>query len=410
MATFDLLVSRVTGPLAAHAAGFAAELTARGYAASSVRQHLGLMAELSRWLADQGLDAGRVSSAAAGQFAAVMRARRRSPVSARGLAPVLGYLRDVNVAPVAGVAAASGGAREMLLAAFRQYLRCERGVCERTVFLYAPYAASFLARLGDPLPQALLDLTGAQVLGIVSDQLRHGSAADVKQIATVDRVLLRFLHATGRVPASLTHAVPAVAQWRLAGLPRRLDTSTVAALLDSCDRGTELGARDYAAMLLSARLGLRRGEVAMLTLGDVHWRIGELTVGGKGGRRDRLPLPWDVGGALADYLRIRRPPRTATRAVFLTVRAPRKALSRRGVAAIVPHACQRAGISPCGGAHALRHTLASDLLAAGASLADVGELLRHVNVATTAIYAKVDRAALAVLIRPWPALQDGERR
>jgi integrase/recombinase XerD len=199
--------------------------------------------------------------------------------------------------------------------------------------------------------------------------------------------------------APVAQAVPAVANRRGCGLPRALPPATVAKLLASCDRRTRLGRRDYAMLMLLARLGLRAGEVASMSLDDLGWRAGELIVHGKGGRDDRLPLPCDVGAALAAWLRSR--PRVTTRAVFLRATAPTGAITSAGVTWAVYNACDRSGV-PRAGAHRLRHSLATQMLGAGSSLAEVGQVLRHARVATTAIYAKVDHRALDALVLPWP--------
>jgi integrase len=402
MALFDRSVSWVTGPLACYASGFAAELAARGWGSDSIYLHLRLMRELSAWMSAQGLGAGQLSPAEADRFVPVMRATRRRLVSVKGLAPVLGYLRDQGVLPEPDVVPASE--RDALLLAYQQYLRGERGLSDATVRTYTWFAAAFLDRAGDPLREVLAGLTGPDVLGILERQLksqpRRRSAGSAVLTAQVARSLLRFMHASGRVPRDLAPAVPRVARWRLAGLPARVDAATMAALLDSCDRATEIGRRDYAVLLLFSRLGLRSADTARLTLDDFDWRAGEITIHGKGGRTDTFPLPWDVGEAVAGYLRDRR--HSAGRAVFLTVMPPFRGLASHGLGAVVHRACRRAGVPECG-PHTLRHSLASGLLAAGASLPEIGEILRHSDPRTTAIYAKADRAALAVLVRPWPA-------
>ncbi len=402
MALFDRSVSWVTGPLACYAAGFAAELPAQGWGSDSVYLHLRLMRELSAWMSAQGLGTGQLSPAEADRFVPVMRATRRRLVSVKGLAPVLGYLRDQGVLPEPDVVPASE--RDALLLAYQQYLRGERGLSDATVRTYTWFAAAFLDRAGDPLREVLAGLTGPDVLGILERQLksqpRRRSAGSAVLTAQVARSLLRFLHAGGRVPRDLAPAVPRVARWRLAGLPARVDAATMAALLDSCDRATEIGRRDYAVLLLFSRLGLRSADTARLTLDDFDWRAGEITIHGKGGRTDTFPLLWDVGEAVAGYLRDRR--HSAGRAVFLTVMPPFRGLASHGLGAVVHRACRRAGVPECG-PHTLRHSLASGLLAAGASLPEIGEILRHSDPSTTAIYAKVDRAALASLVRPWPA-------
>lgn len=199
-------------------------------------------------------------------------------------------------------------------------------------------------------------------------------------------------------------AVPSVADLRDRTLPRGLEPAAVRKLLSSCDRRRTVGRRDYAILLLLARLGLRRGEVARLQLDDVDWRSGLLLVGGKGGRYDELPLPVDLGDAIVSYLR--RRPRCESRALFVRMTAPRQGLAPHTVGWIVREACTRAGL-PRVGAHRLRHTAATEMLRQGASLAEIGQVLRHREQKTTAIYAKVDREALRALARPWPVQQGG---
>ncbi len=213
------------------------------------------------------------------------------------------------------------------------------------------------------------------------------------------RCLLRYLRMVGLIELPLEWAVPGIADLRDRSLPRGLEPAVVAKLLASCDRRRTVGRRDYAILLLLCRLGLRRSEVARLTLGDLEWRAGELLVRGKGGRLDVLPLPVDVGEAIVSYLR--RRPRVDNRALFLRVHAPAGALRPSAVLSIVRAACRRAEL-PLVGAHQLRHTAATGMLRGGASLAQIGQVLRHRDQRTTARYAKVDRATLRKLARPWP--------
>jgi integrase/recombinase XerD len=213
------------------------------------------------------------------------------------------------------------------------------------------------------------------------------------------RSLLRFLHVERLTDRGLAAAVPGVAP-RPRGLPRALGPGVVARLLDSCDRRSAKGRRDFAVLLVLSRLGLRAAEVSAIELGDVDWRAGELLVRGKAGRRERMPLPVDVGEALAGYLQRCRP-RAESERLFMRVVAPAGPLTSDAVSEIVRHACRRCGL-PVVGAHALRHTAATETLRAGASLAEIGQLLRQQTAFTTAIYARVDRIALAELARPWP--------
>jgi integrase/recombinase XerD len=212
--------------------------------------------------------------------------------------------------------------------------------------------------------------------------------------------LLHFLYLEGRTPSALTSAVLGVAGWSMSSLPRAVSPEVATRLIASCDLATPVGRRDRAVLILLSRLGLRGQEVAGLELGDIDWRAGEVTISGKGNRKERLPLPADVGEALVDYLRDGRPQSTSRR-VFLSVRAPLRPLSPSAVRSVVRDACRRVGI-PVIGAHRLRHMVGTETLRAGASLAEVGQLLRHADQLTTANYAKVDRKALVALARPWP--------
>jgi integrase len=214
------------------------------------------------------------------------------------------------------------------------------------------------------------------------------------------RSLLRYLHLAGLIESPLVWAVPSVADLRDRTLPRGLEPGAVKKLLATCDRRRLVGRRDFAILLLLSRLGLRAGEVAGLRLDDVDWRRGELLVRGKGGRHDVLPLPVDVGEAVVSYLR--RRPRCKCRELFLRVTAPRQGLNRSTIGWVVRAACDRAGLARCG-AHRLRHTAATEMLRQGASLGEIGQVLRHREQKTTAIYAKVDRTALGELVRPWPS-------
>jgi integrase/recombinase XerD len=247
---------------------------------------------------------------------------------------------------------------------------------------------------------ALAKLDAAAVIAFVLREARRSSVGSAKCTATRLRCLLRFLHVEGEISHDLTGAVPRIASWRLASLVKALDGESIRRLLGSCDPCSRAGRRDLAVLTLLSRLGLRAGEVRALRLEDVNWRAGEIMIRGKGSRQEQLPLPVDVGEALADWLRDARP-RCEHQLVFTRVRAPHTGLSTTGIAGIVHAACKRAGL-PKTGPHRLRHTAATEMLRAGASLSDVGQVLRHRDADTTAIYAKVDRLALAALIQPWP--------
>jgi len=357
--------------------------------------------QLSRWLQLEGLGAGELTGERAERFAATRRAAGlvtwAAPRSA--MLPV-GYLRGLGVAPPP-VPVVAQGPFEELLADYRRYLSVERGLSDHTVFdAYEPAARLFLIAVGaDPNSVGLDRLRAAGVSSFLAGECPKRSVSGARDLVCALRSLLRYLHVAGLIKIPLVWAVPSVADLRDRSLPRGLDPAAVRRLLASCDRRRLVGRRDYAILLLLSRLGLRAGEVAAMRLDDVDWRRGELLVHGKGSRQDVLPLPVDVGEAMVSYLR--RRPRGECRALFLRVTAPWVAIDRCTVAWVVRAACDRAGL-PRVGAHRLRHTAATRMLRAGASLAEIGQVLRHRERKTTAIYAKVDRNALRPLAPPWP--------
>jgi integrase/recombinase XerD len=269
------------------------------------------------------------------------------------------------------------------------------GVLER--FLTDRRRQSYASRIS---PRGLS--SGAEVNAFVLREARRVRPRTAETVACALRALLRFLHVRGWIATPLAEAVPSVAQ-RREDLPRGLPAGQVTLLLESCDRSTTVGCRDYAILMLLARLGLRAGEVAGLALDDVDWRASELVVCGKRSRIDRLPVPHDVGEALADYL-CRARPRGFGRTVFVRSHTPLGRLSGDAVSEVVVRACRRAGIAPAR-AHRLRHTIATEMLRAGAGLGEIGQVLRHQSLEVTAVYAKVDRRALSRLALPWPGAQ-----
>jgi integrase/recombinase XerD len=391
--------ARVSGPIAPFAAGFAEALMGQGYDPSSVWDHLGLLAQFSAWLGARGRELRQLQPRDVEEFGEVMRRTRRCRVTVRSLGPLLGYLRAQGVLeplPERPPAAEGSG----LLQEYREYLRAERSLSETTIRKYSYFAADFLGRVGEPALARLAALTGAQVMDTVSGQVQRYRSPSMAEAVVADRALLRFCHRTGRIGAPLDQVVPPAAR-RPPRLPARLDETAVSALLGSCDRCTERGSRDYAVLVLLRRYGLRGIEVSRLQLEDLRWRAGEIVLHGKAGRVGVLPLTRDAGQAVAEYLQRRRPAPAGVNAVFLTVQAPRRQLTLPAVQGIVRQACVRAGIGPFG-TRPFRHGLGCDLLAAGASLLEIAEVLRHSDVAVTAGYARVDAAALAVLVRPWP--------
>jgi integrase/recombinase XerD len=388
---------RVSGPLASFADGFRVHLVGQGYSLWSAQFQLLLVAHLSRSMDAEGLDVAQLTPSVVESFLAERRSQGYvTRLSPRGIRPLLGYLDGLGVLP-AGEDACSPVDR--LVDEFRRYLLEERALAAGSVGLYEPVARVFLEERSEPIDADLARLSGVEVNAFVLRESRRRGRASALTMVCALRSLLRFLHVRGLIAMSLATAVPSIPR-RREDLPRGLAAGQVRSLLESCDRATSVGRRDSAILTLLARLGLRRGEVARLELEDLDWRAGEIVIRGKGSRIDRLPLAGDVGEALADYLCHGRPAGFG-RTVFLSSCAPRVGLSSAAVSSVVVRACGRAGIPPVS-AHALRHTLASELLRRGAALAEIGQVLRHRSLETTAIYAKVDRAALSRLALPWP--------
>jgi len=394
---------QASGPLAGFAPGFASELLRQGYTANSARLQMHLMAHLSRWLSAEGLDVYGLRVTEVERYLSARRAAGYvNHRSNKAMRPMLVYLRGLGAAPTPKTSSPDGPV-EVMLEHFRHYLIVERGLASTTAHGYVHAVRPFLRDRA--LPGGLdLDfdhLSSTDVTSFVVARCTLQSPGAAKMTVTALRSLLRFLHVEGVIERPLTAAVPSVAGRRLMGLPKGLEPDQIRRILDSCDRRTRFGCRDFAILIMLVRLGLRIGEVAAFKLDDIDWRAGEVVIHGKGKRAESLPLPTDVGEAVVDYLRRARPENAEGRNVFVRVRAPHRALSAGGVARVVLSAAQRAGLENIH-PHRLRHTVATQLLCAGAALPEIGQLLRHRRALTTAIYAKVDREALRTIARPWP--------
>jgi len=389
----------MTGPLAPFVDAYAAELRRRGYTPLSTVNELRQVGRLSRWLEARGGGAGDLTGGQIEEFLAWQRrvGRHRGQWSRPGLICLQEVLRGLGV-PALEQPEPAGSPTDRLLASFERYLLLERGLAAGTVGGYLTHARRFLDGLGS----AELDgLTAADVTGAVLGKAGSGVSVSAAQyFVSALRAFLRFCFLEGLVEADLSQAALTVGGRRSSPLPRGISRADARALLDACDRRTALGRRDYALIVLLLRLGLRRGEVAALRLDDIDWRAGELVVRGKGSRCDRLPLPSDVGQALASYLRRGRPP-SDRRELFLRARPPFEPIAAGTVASTVRRACRRAGIAEIG-SHRLRHTAACEMVGARVPLERIGQMLRHQSLQSTAIYARVDLDGLRRLARPWP--------
>ena len=291
-------------------------------------------------------------------------------------------------------------ASEATVQAFANYQTKDRGLAERTVYNATFVVRAFLAWREARTSRTLAELAPEELGSFVVHEAQRLRRRGMPTVVSTLRSYVRFLFATGVVERDLSGSIPPVKVTRFGALPVGVEPAVLEALLQSCDRASATGRRDYAVLVLMSRLGLRAAEIARICLEDLDWRGAELVVRGKGGRQARLPLPHDVGEAVADYLRHGRPA-SASRAAFLCARPPFEAISRNAVVFVPRSASERAGIAVVGG-HRLRHHLGTGLLARGASLREVGELLRHDGTTTSAIYAKVDVERLSLVVRPFP--------
>lgn len=387
------------GPLAVYADGFRAELAGLGYTPDGVVRKLWEVGRLSDWMTERGFVAESLTVEQLAAFSAWCAAGELRPVGQRALTPLLRYLRGLGVVPAPEVGATPV---DVLVARYRRWLVEDRALAARTVGRYEKTARRFLheraaAVGGDGVER----LCGADVHRFLLTECTRVSVGSAKGRVAELRSLLRFLFIEGLTEVALAASVPPVAGWRDTALPPTLTRVDVEAIIAAAGTPSPLGPRNLAVVLLLARLGLRAAEVGGLQLGDIDWRAGELMVRGKGRRVERLPLPVDAGEAIAAYVRDARPV-TPSRAVFVTRFAPWRALAPQTVSKIVYAASIEAGVDPPVCAHRLRHALATEMLAGGAVLAEISQVLRHRDLATTAVYAKVDHAALRSLAPAWP--------
>lgn len=383
---------------------FAAELTASGYVATTTREFVRGVRHLDHWVTAQSLGVEQCDDALFARFDAHLStcecgARHASGYrqTRSGVRRFLAYLRTRGLLPPAPVAPPPVD----LLSEFRSWMLQHRGLGRGTFAYYERALRPFLVAHGDD--PARYDVR--RIREYVLAQTQDRSAAFSKSLTTALRSFLRFLAADGRCQLDVATAVPPRIEWRLASMPRYLDADVIERVLAAVDRTTPVGLRDHAILLLLARLGLRAGDIVALTLDDFDWDTGTVRVCGKSRRTTRLPLPQDAGDAVLAYLERGRP-HVSLPSVFLCSQAPHRGLGHSStVSSIARFALDRAGAPtlPSRGAHVFRHSAATALLRAGATLETVGTVLRHQSTQTTAHYAKVDTAMLLLVAQPWPA-------
>jgi site-specific recombinase XerD len=391
------------GPLGIHVDAYEALLREQGYSRGSTYVHLHIVADFSRWLRRRRLDVGDVDECTVERY---LQSRQRFVDTYRGASFVLykflGMLRDRRIVTHKTVPIVVDP-REIVVDAFRQYLSQERGLSVSTQRNYTRFAHQFLRERFGRGSLELSALSATDVTGFIRRHAHERSARSAQHIVGSLRAFLRYLRYRGEITTDLAACVPTVANWSLSTLPKFLQPGQVQQVLDHCDRHSAVGLRNYAILVLLARLGLRACEVVAMTLDDIDWEGAHLMVRGKGGQRVQMPLSAEVGHAIAAYLRKGRPHCTSRR-LFIREHAARVGFANSGaVSTLVQRALADAGVdSPHTGAYVFRHSLATEMLRQGASLGEIGQLLRHAHPDTTQIYAKVDVCALRPLALRWP--------
>lgn len=391
------------GPLVDYLSQFESLLVEQGYPSDTIRRFLLLIADFSVWLKAEQMSVNQVTHAISQSY---LRYRSRSRCRRKGNAYAL--QRFVQMLQHHGVVEqetpVAQSTVEHVVSDYSSYLYQERGLAVTTVKKYVRVARSFLIQQRITNVRALSSLSAQRVIRFIQSKGAGRSGAPrVQHMAIGLRSFLRYARYCGYFKPDLAAAIPRVAGWSMTSIPKAIRSKDAQRVLASCDRRSAVGRRDYAMLLLLARLGLRAGEVASLTLDDIDWHAGTLTVHGKGSQESPLPLLEPIGKAIAAYLKRGRP-HCKSRRVFLRMHAPIRGFkTEKPVSAAVGRAMQRAGIdSPHRGAHQFRHALATHMLRQGSSLAEIGEILRHKDPDTTRIYAKVDLTSLRVLATPWP--------
>ena len=403
--TKDYIVSErpIKSVLGTHVNRFMSVAADLGYSPSTMRTQLQILKKLIRWVQENDVVISNIDEGITDRFlsesgrkGAVRRGERKT------LHCFLDHLRREGATPHSKPAV-NDSPLAHLKNQYEDYLLKERGLSTATGPRYWPYIRRFLRERFGNQPMRLCELCPQDIDSFLIRHAHEGTARVAQLMVSAIRSFFRFLFRYGKTKCDLSTAVPTVAAWRLSDVPKYIKPEEVESLLESCDRTSSVGRRNYSILLLIARLGLRAGEIVSLELGDINWRASELTIRGKGQFCDRLPLPQSVGEALVIYLKNDRP-KCSTRSVFVRSKAPYRGFQDSStVSTIVRRTVERSGITtPSKGAHLLRHSLATGMLREGASMIEVGELLRHRSPSSTEIYAKVDIEGLRSIARIWP--------
>jgi site-specific recombinase XerD len=397
------LVRYRSSPAGPHLDAFVDWLESQGYQPKPIRHLLRGVDHFAHWASQAGLGAQELDAQALKTFRQILHDQQRLRYPSGSFSHLfVGARRFVTFLAVTGQVASAAAAQPApaeprLFVEFRQWMKTHRGVTTATLNTYRPTLLELLEVLGDQPAQ----YDARALRAFVLDRAHPHGIDRAKTVVKAVRMFLRFLIAVDRCPPGLDHAIPTIARWRLASLPKYLSAEAVERVLASCDHTTRIGVRDRAVLLLLARLGLRAGDVAALRCSDIDWADATVQVAGKNRRQTRLPLPQEPGDAILDYLAHR--PAVDHDQVFLTTVAPFKGLSYQTVGQIATRAMRRAGVeAPQSGSHVLRHSAATQMLRHGLPLEAIRVVLRHASIETTAGYAKVDLQLLHEVVKPWP--------
>jgi len=397
------LLHEPEGPLVPYLDAFARSLDEQGFKRRLISPQIRVAANFSQWLQAKEVTAQEVTDEHVQRFfegyARKQSVKRGEFAALRRLMELLGRLSVICPRPEHNESTPI----QQAVDAFTTYLRQEQALCDKTLIQYGPFIEHFLSKRFGQGPVEFAALQAGDVIEFVKRQAALLSPARAKAATTALRSFFRYLRYCGEIQLDLAAAVPTVPNWSMTEIPRAIAPDHLQAVFAHCPRDTPVGRRDYAILMLLARLGLRAGEIVSLTLDSIDWETGSIAVAGKGNQAASLPLPTEVSGAIADYLRHGRPTNNS-RALFLRVCAPIRGLgAQQTIGTIVGAAIKRAGIeTPHRGTHQFRHALATDMLRHGATLTEIGSVLRHRHAKTTSLYAKVDFAALRPLSLPWP--------
>ena len=392
-----------SSPHAQYVELYAARLVKDGLSRQSTWRSLNLLGDLMEWVSSSGAMPTDLKEHVVEQYLRHRAAKQSiQPGDRAALKRLLSVLREAGI--IAAAVPPPLSQHDQIFEAFGLYLQKERGLAPKSIVRHLPVIRLFLREVCPAGVSDLGRISQEDVTRYIERHARDGSADSGKAMCWALRAFLRYLHHKGLNPLALAGCVPSIRRWKLASLPTYMSAGQVQKALDSCDRATVMGRRDYAILMMLAKLGMRAGEVAALTLDGIDWRSGEMLICAKGRRRARLPIPPDVGAAVVAYLRDGRP-KSSCRRLFLRTIAPHVGFaSGCSITMIAKTALERAGIRGYAhqGAHLFRHSLATELLRSGATLSQIGQLLRHESHDSTRIYAKVDVEALRTLSLPWP--------